>query len=73
MVLEVGRICYKSNGRKAGEKAIVINTQENRAEIIYKSGKKEKCSIRHLFPTKEKIDIKNKSVEEIVKIMQKVE
>ncbi|MEM4598344.1 MAG: 50S ribosomal protein L14e [Candidatus Diapherotrites archaeon] len=73
MAIEKGRICYKSKGRNAGEKVVVIDVSKDGAEIIYKSGKKEKCNIRHLFPTAEKVDIKNKSVEEIVKMVQKVE
>ncbi|MEM4662600.1 MAG: 50S ribosomal protein L14e [Candidatus Diapherotrites archaeon] len=73
MAIEPGRICYKTRGRKAGEKVVVIEVEGNFAHIIGKRNKKERCNIRHLFPSKEKIDIKNKSQEEIVKMLKKGE
>jgi len=64
--IEPGRVCYKTRGREAGKKVVVLELQNLYAIVVGKGGKKEKCNIRHLFPLKEKIDV-NVPVEEIIK------
>ncbi|RLG70187.1 MAG: 50S ribosomal protein L14e [Candidatus Iainarchaeum archaeon] len=64
--IEPGRVCYKTRGREAGKKVVVLELQNLYATVVGKGGKKEKCNIRHLFPLKEKIDV-NVPVEEIIK------
>jgi len=70
--IEPGRICYKTKGRDAGKKLVVTAVEGSFATVIGSNGKNEKCNIRHLFPTKSKVEIKNKSVEEIVKSIKSV-
>jgi len=65
--IEPGRICYKTAGRDAGKKVVVIEVSDMFATVVGKDKKKKKYNLRHLFPTKEKVEIKNKSVEEILK------
>lgn len=64
--IEPGRVCYKTRGREAGKKVIVLELQDIYATIVGKNGKKERCNIRHLFPLKEKIDV-NVPLEELIK------
>ncbi|MCD6478399.1 MAG: 50S ribosomal protein L14e [Candidatus Diapherotrites archaeon] len=68
--IEPGRICYKTAGRDAGKRVVVVEVEGVFATVVGKDGKKKKCNIRHLFPTKERIEIKNKSVEEILKSLK---
>ncbi len=53
--IEKGRVCILSRGRNAGKKAVVLETGGTTANVFVK-GREKKCSIRHLFPTKEKTD-----------------
>ena len=64
--IEPGRVCYKTRGRGAGKKVVVLELKDIYATVVGKTGKKEKCNIRHLFPLKEKIAV-NVPVEEIIK------
>ncbi len=64
-----GRICYKTCGRDAGKKVIVLNIEGIYAKILQSDGKEKKSNIRHLFPTKEVIDVK-KPKEELVKYIK---
>ncbi|GEM_PF-765870 len=54
--IERGRVCFISRGRRTGKKAVISEVNENIATIIV-DGKKKKCSIRHLFPTSEIVDV----------------
>ena len=62
--IEKGRICYLSRGRDAGTKVTVVETGDNSIVTVLKNGKKEKCNIRHLFPTKETGEIKPETKKE---------
>lgn len=64
--IEPGRVCYKTRGREAGKKVVVLELQDIYATIVGKNGKKERCNIRHLFPLSKKVDI-NASIEELTK------
>ena len=66
--IEIGRICFKKQGREAGKKAVIISVEKDFAVIDGPYVKRKKCNIKHLFPTNEKISIaKNASHEEIIK------
>ncbi len=68
--IEVGRVCYKTTGRNATKKVVILETGNgNTVTIIGKGLKKQKCNIRHLFPTREKIDTSGKE-EEIIKRLE---
>jgi large subunit ribosomal protein L14e len=72
-IMEAGRICIKTTGKEAGKKIVVIKTEgkENKAVIEGIGIKRKNCNIRHLFPTKEKINITEKtSKEEILKALK---
>jgi len=60
-----GIVCYKISGRDAGKKVVVISVKENFAEVVGLR-KKRKVNLKHLEPTKEKMDPKLKE-EDILK------
>ena len=52
--IEEGRVCIKTTGRNAGEKVVILKTDKTVfVEVASMNGVKQKCNIRHLFPTKE--------------------
>ncbi len=64
--IEPGRVCYKTRGRDAGRKVVVLEVSGCFATVVKRSGKKERCNIRHLFPLREKLDAKM-PLEELIK------
>ncbi|MEM0359814.1 MAG: 50S ribosomal protein L14e [Candidatus Diapherotrites archaeon] len=56
--IEIGRVCYLERGRNAGTKAIIAEKPEGTIVTVLVGGKRKKCNIRHLFPTKEIVDIR---------------
>lgn len=68
-MIEPGRVCVKKTGRDAGKKCIVINVLDEKFVEIICAGRKKarRCNIRHLIPTKVKID--PRSEEEIKKTL----
>ena len=68
-VIVPGRICYKTQGRDAGKKVIVLEVEGMFAKILRSDGKEKRSNIRHLFPTKEVVDVK-KSKEELIKYIK---
>ena len=70
--IEVGRVCIKTTGREAGQKAVVVKVvDKNFAIIDGKRIKRRKCNVHHLYPTEEKLKIKeNEQHEEIVKMFK---
>lgn len=57
--IEAGRVCVKTKGREAGEKAVVIelNKEKGFALIAGPKVKKRLCNLRHLWPTEKKIQV----------------
>jgi len=55
--IERGRVCFLSRGRRTGKKAVISEIVSENTVTIIVDGKKKKCSIRHLFPTKEIVDV----------------
>ncbi|MCX6801756.1 MAG: 50S ribosomal protein L14e [Candidatus Diapherotrites archaeon] len=51
--IEVGRVCYLARGRNAGQKAVIVEAGNGIIVTVQTGGKRKKCNIRHLFPTKE--------------------
>ncbi|MFH1234917.1 MAG: 50S ribosomal protein L14e [Candidatus Diapherotrites archaeon] len=51
--IEVGRVCYLARGRNAGQKAVIVEAGNGITVTVAIEGKRKKCNIRHLFPTKE--------------------
>lgn len=70
--IEVGRVCIKTTGREAGKKAVVIKVMDKNFAIIDgKNVKRRKCNMVHLFPTVQKLDIKeNEAHEAVVKMLK---
>lgn len=70
--IEVGRVCIKTTGREAGKKAVVVKVlDKNFALIDGKTLKRRKCNLTHLFPTEEKISIKeNEEHEAVLKLLK---
>jgi len=51
--MEVGQVCIKTRGRKAGLKCTVLSKAKNgRVMIEGKNMKKKECNVLHLFPLK---------------------
>ncbi len=72
-IMEVGRVCIKTTGKNAGKKVVVLklDNKKNKALVEGINVKRKKCNIRHLFPTKEKINVtENSSREEIIKAIK---
>ena len=69
--LEIGRVCLKTKGRKAGEKVVVLGTEKGFAIVEGANHKKKRCNPRHLFPTGEKLSVsKSTSSEEVKKLLK---
>jgi len=56
--IEKGRVCFLSRGRKAGEKGVIAEINNDNTVTVIVDGKKKKTSIRHIFPVNEKGEIK---------------
>jgi large subunit ribosomal protein L14e len=69
--MEIGRVCIKTKGRNAGRKVVVIGeVKEGKVLIDGEKVKRKECNVLHLFPTKEKLELKkDANHEEIIKSM----
>lgn len=56
-MIEVGQVCVKTAGRDAGTKCVVLGLKEGWADVLGLR-KKRKVNVKHLIPTKEKLDPK---------------
>ncbi|MFA4907605.1 MAG: 50S ribosomal protein L14e [archaeon] len=74
-LLEIGRVCLKSAGRKAGTKVVIVDFTEKGEPVIEgETVKRKKANARHIFPTDKKIGIsKAASREEIVRQLKQVQ
>jgi len=71
--IEVGRVCIKTKGRKAGKIVAIVDYGKEFASVEGENVKGKKCNIRHLFPLEEKIAIKKGAKnDEVVKLIKKV-
>jgi len=56
--LDVGSVCIKTSGRKAGEKVVVLELVDNNFVIIQGAKvKKKKCNLSHLMPLGKTINV----------------
>lgn len=58
-MITAGSVCYKTTGRDAGKKVVVMTVKGNFAEVIGLR-KARKVNLMHLEPTTEKVDTKLK-------------
>lgn len=73
-MIEVGAVCVKTAGRKAGERVVVLALDEKKhfATIAGPNVKKKKCNLRHLFPVGKVVKVgKRVSQREIAKLLEK--
>lgn len=68
-MMEVGQICKKIAGREKGRYCVVIKVEGKFAEIsgVKKYGmcRRKRCNLKHLIPTKFKIQLKGEKQEDI--------
>ncbi|HLD58464.1 MAG TPA: 50S ribosomal protein L14e [archaeon] len=71
--IEIGTVCIKTKGREAGKKVVVVDF-DGKSQFAVIDGpkiKRRKCNLRHLFPTKEKIEItKSSDKSKIVELLK---
>lgn len=68
--LDIGNVCIRTKGRKAGEKVVVVGFEKGFALVQGAFGKQKKCNARHLFTTGKTIHVTKG--EEERKIAQKL-
>ncbi len=71
--MDVGQVCVKTKGRSAGTKVVVLSKiKEGKVLVDGPKTKRKSCNVLHLFPTNEKISVKEGAThEEVVKAMTK--
>lgn len=70
-VLEVGRICYKTKGREAGRKCVIVDIVDESNVIVtgpksLSGVRRRKVNISHLEPLDKKIEIERGASDESV-------
>jgi len=71
--IEAGMVCIKTQGKEAGKKVIVLDTDKKTGFLTIEGPhvKKRKCNPRHLLPTGQKVTAKKgmtkKDLEELLK------
>ena len=72
-MIEIGRVYLKISGRDSGKKGVIVDIIDNNYVVIDGEVRKRKCNIKHLEPTKIKIELeKNASHETVVKEFEKI-
>jgi len=70
-MIEIGRLCFKTTGKEAGKKVVIVDIVDNKFVLIDGNVKRRKCNREHLFLLHEKIDIaKGASTQEIKRIFE---
>jgi len=72
-MIEIGRVCVKTAGRDSGRFCVVIDKIDDKFVMIAGETRRKKCNIKHLEPTKHKIDIKKgakteEAMKELIKL-----
>ncbi len=57
-MFNVGQLCLKIAGRDAGQQCVVVEKIDEQYVLIEGNVRRRKCNIKHLQPTKKKLDIK---------------
>ena len=71
-MLEVGRICVKTAGRDSNKYCIVIEKIDDNFVVVEGETRRRKVNIKHLEPTKKKVEIKkNPTKEECIELIKK--
>ncbi len=72
-MLEVGRLCYKTSGRDAGQRAVVVENIDAKFVLIDGQTRRRKCSVSHLEPTEVVLAIKKgASHKDVVSAFKKI-
>lgn len=72
-MLEVGRVCVKTAGREAGSKCVIVEVVDNSFVIVDGNVRRKRCSISHLEPLIDTIELeKGASHEEVVEAFKKL-
>ena len=58
-MLNVGRLAVKIAGREAGKKCVIVNVIDDKFVLIDGNVKRKRCSILHLEPLNDTVDIKD--------------
>ena len=71
-IMDVGRVCYKSAGRQASQRAVIVEVQDkNKVTIVGPQIAKQTCNIKHLWPTDQVVKVSKsadqKAVAELLK------
>jgi len=75
-MVEIGRVCLKTQGRESGRKCIVVDQIDKNFVLVTGPEKisgvrRRRCNIRHLEPLDRKIDIRKRADdEEIIKVLE---
>ncbi len=72
-VFTIGRVCYKTRGRDAGKKVVVVESvKKGFVHVEGRYTKKSKCNVTHLLPTTQKITLPSSySRMELQKMLEK--
>jgi len=65
-MIEVGTLCVKTAGRDAGLKCVVVEVVDDNTVVIDGQTRRRKCSIKHIEPLAQKLDIKSKATHSAV-------
>lgn len=70
-IIEIGRLCYKSKGRDAGKKCVVVDVVDENYVIVtgpktLTGVRRRKVNINHIEPLDKKIDIEKGASDEAV-------
>jgi large subunit ribosomal protein L14e len=63
-LLEEGRVCMKTQGRGAGKKVVVLELKDGKALVEGIGVKRKAVSIRHLYPTPQKVSVSKSATHE---------
>ncbi|MEK6902019.1 MAG: hypothetical protein AABX02_00330 [archaeon] len=74
-IFTTGRVCYKTTGRDAGSKVIVIEAAKNGFAIVEGAAtKKGRANISHLLATTQKVELpKTYTRKDLQKLLEKGE
>ena len=72
-VYDIGRVCIKTRGREANYRCVVLNIiDKNNVLVEGLKVKRRACNIKHLAPTKDKLEIsKEENSENLKKAIEK--
>ncbi|MCX6803446.1 MAG: 50S ribosomal protein L14e [Candidatus Diapherotrites archaeon] len=72
--MEIGSVCIKTKGRKAGSTVVVLSkTEKGKVLVDGPKVKRKECNVLHLFPIGKEVKIKEGAGhEEVVKALKAV-